>query len=268
MTVVIGAGATAGRRSAAVGADDSRAEPQRTTVVVSVVIPARNESRNIGWVLQRMPDLVDEVVLVDGHSQDDTVAVARSVRPDLVVVSDNGRGKGEAMRTGAAAARGEFIVMMDADGSMDPAEIQRFIEPLADGADFVKGSRFLPRGGTADMTPLRKLGHRVLLTMANVLFGARWTDLCYGYCAFSRSGYNALALDADGFEIETQMAVRSAKLALRTVEVPSFEFPRRWGNSQLNTFRDGIRVVWTILGERVSGPEGAPSADLSETGGS
>jgi glycosyltransferase involved in cell wall biosynthesis len=207
------------------------------------------------------------VVLVDGHSGDDTVAVARSIRPDIVVVSDNGLGKGEAMRTGAAAARGELIVMMDADGSMDPIEIQRFIEPLANGSDFVKGSRFLPRGGTADMTPLRKFGHRVLLTMANVLFGARWTDLCYGFCAFSRSGYEALALDADGFEIETQMAVRSAKLGLRTVEVPSFEFPRRWGNSQLNTFRDGVRVLWTIVAERVSGPEAVPQADLSETGG-
>jgi glycosyltransferase involved in cell wall biosynthesis len=266
MTVVVDTRAFAAQRSAAVDVGGARTEPQRTTVVVSVVIPARNESRNIGWVLQRMPDLVDEVVLVDGHSQDDTVAVARSVRPDLVVVSDNGRGKGEAMRTGAAASRGEFIVMMDADGSMDPAEIQRFIEPLADGADFVKGSRFLPRGGTADMTPLRKLGHRVLLTMANVLFGARWTDLCYGYCAFSRSGYDALALDADGFEIETQMAVRSAKLALRTLEVPSFEFPRRWGNSQLNTFRDGVRVLSTILVERVSGPEAVRRPDLRESG--
>ncbi len=266
MTVVIGAGEAV--RSAGVEAVNADGELQRTTVVVSVVIPARNESRNIAWVLRRMPDLVDEVVLVDGHSDDDTVAVARAIRPDVVVLSDNGRGKGEAMRTGGDASRGEFIVMMDADGSMDPAEIQRFIEPLADGSDFVKGSRFLPRGGTADMTPLRKSGHRVLLTLANMLFGARWTDLCYGYCAFSRSGWNALALDADGFEIETQMAVRSAKLGLRTVEVPSFEFPRRWGNSQLNTFRDGVRVLWTILAERVSGPEAVRGADLSGTGDS
>jgi len=267
MTVMMGSAVREARRMAAVGTEADPAEPQRTAVVVSVVIPARNESRNIGWVLRRMPDLVDEVVLVDGHSDDDTVAVARAIRPDVVVVVDNGRGKGEAMRAGASAARGEFLVMMDADGSMDPAEIQRFIEPLANGSDFVKGSRFLPGGGTADMTPLRKFGHRFLLTLANVLFGARWTDLCYGYCAFNRSGYEALALDADGFEIETQMAVRSAKLALRTVEISSFEFPRRWGNSQLNTFRDGFRVLWTILGERVSGPAAAPSADLSETGG-
>ena len=267
MTVMVGGEIGGAQGAPGAGFEGDSAEPQLVAVVVSVVIPARNESRNIGWVLRRMPDLVDEVVLVDGHSNDDTVAVAQSIRPDLVIVSDNGRGKGEAMRAGAAAARGEFIVMMDADGSMDPAEMNRFIEPLANGYDFVKGSRFLPPGGTGDMTPLRKFGHRVLLMTANVLFGGRWTDLCYGYCAFNRSGYEALALDADGFEIETQMAVRSAKLALRTVEISSFEFPRRWGNSQLNTFRDGFRVLWTILGERVSGPVAAPRADLSETGG-
>jgi glycosyltransferase involved in cell wall biosynthesis len=238
-----------------------------TTVLVSVVIPARNESKNLGWVLRRMPDIVDEVVLVDGHSSDDTVEVARAARPDIVVVPDGGRGKGEAMRTGAAAARGTFIVMLDADGSMDPAELHRFIEPLAAGCEFVKGSRFLPRGGTADMTPLRKFGHRVLLVIANFLFGTRWTDLCYGYCAFSRSGYEDLALDADGFEIETQMAVRAAKLGLRTVEVPSFEYPRRWGNSQLNTFRDGVRVLWTILSERLTRPELARRTRLSKSGG-
>jgi len=241
---------------------------QRATVLVSVVIPARNESKNLGWVLRRMPDIVDEVVLVDGHSSDDTVEVARAVRPDIVVVPDGGRGKGEAMRAGAAASRGTFIVMIDADGSMDPAELHRFVEPLAAGCEFVKGSRFLPQGGTADMTPLRKFGHRVLLVMANVLFGTRWTDLCYGYCAFSRTGYEDLALDADGFEIETQMAVRAAKLGLRTVEIPSFEYPRRWGNSQLNTFRDGVRVLWTILSERLTRPEPARRTRLSKSGGS
>src|SRR5881628_796406 len=152
--------------------------------LVSVVIPARNEAENLPWVLERMPDFVDELILVDGHSEDGTIDVARSIRPDLVLVHDGRLGKGEAMRTGASVAQGTFIVMIDADGSMDPSEIGRFMEALGSGFEFAKGSRFIPPGGTADMTSLRRAGHAVLRALANLLFGSRWTDLCYGYCAF------------------------------------------------------------------------------------
>ena len=232
----------------------TRAVPPERGIVshtLTVVIPARNEASNIAWVLERMPAFVDEVVLVDGGSTDATVTVARAIRPDIVVVGDNGRGKGDAMRVGAAAATGSLLVMIDADGSMDPGEIERFVEPLAHGYEFAKGSRFLPGGGTLDMTRLRMAGNWALNVLANVLFRASWSDLCYGYCAFRRSAFEDLGLDADGFEIETQMVVRAAKAGLRTVEVPSFEYPRRFGNSNLNTFRDGFRVLFTIVRERL-----------------
>jgi glycosyltransferase involved in cell wall biosynthesis len=231
--------------------DQVSTERHATSLVLSVVIPTRNEARNIAWVLERMPPFVDEVVIVDGGSTDGTVDVARSIRPDVVVVRDNGRGKGDAMRVGAAAANGSLIVMMDADGSMDPGEIERFVEPLARGYEFVKGSRFLEGGGTADMTRLRMIGNWGLNLVSNILFRAGWTDLCYGYCAFRRSALEDLSLDADGFEIETQMVTRATRSNLRTVEVPSFEYERRFGNSNLNTFRDGFRVLFTILRERL-----------------
>lgn len=251
-----------------VGRPDSPAEGEslddtRAAVGISVVIPARNEAENIGWVLRRIPEYVDEVVIVDGRSTDATIAVARMVRPDVVVVTDNGVGKGDAMRVGARAARGSIVVMMDADGSMDPSEIERYVEPLAQDFDFVKGSRFLPGGGTSDMTNLRKIGHAVLLGLANFMYGGRWTDLCYGFCAFRRSALDELALNADGFEIETQMVVRAARIHLRIREVPSFEYPRRFGNSQLNTFRDGWRVLCTLFQERV---RQHPASALDEPG--
>lgn len=224
--------------------------PCRQTV--SVVIPALNEQWNIGWVLERLPSMVDEVILVDGHSVDRTVAVARAARPDIVVVPQNARGKGAALRAGFAAATGDLLVMIDADGSMDPHELHRYVTPLLHGYDLVKGSRFLTGGGSSDFTQLRRLGAQAFVRMTNAMFLVRLTDLCYGYCSFRRDCLGALALTAIGFEIETELVVHAVKANLRIAEVPSIELPRRHGVSNLHTFRDGQRVLRTLLRERVA----------------
>jgi glycosyltransferase involved in cell wall biosynthesis len=228
---------------------------------ISVIIPTRNESRNIGFVLTALPPNVDEVVLVDGHSVDDTVAVARALRPDIVVVEQTRRGKGNALAAGFAAATGDYLVMIDADGSMDPGEIEGFITALDAGADYAKGTRFALGGGSDDISVLRNVGNRALNMITNLLFGTRYTDLCYGYNAFHRTCVDVFALpdphdttvDAhwgDGFEIETLINVRVAKAGMVISEVPSFEHPRRFGVSNLRTFRDGARVLATIVRER------------------
>jgi glycosyltransferase involved in cell wall biosynthesis len=227
------------------------ASGRRSAARVTLVIPAKNEARNIGWVLERIPDFVDEIVLVDGRSTDGTVEVARAVRPDIVVVRDDKPGKGAALRAGFAAATGHFVVMIDADGSMDPGEIERFVDLLDRGHDLVKGSRFTPGGGTADMSILRSAGNRALLALSNILFGVAQTDLCYGYAAFRRERILELDLDAVGFEIETQLFLRATRQGLAVTECPSFEAPRRFGTSNLNTFRDGWRVLTTIWAERL-----------------
>jgi glycosyltransferase involved in cell wall biosynthesis len=216
---------------------------------VTVVIPAKDEARNVAWVLRRLPVTVDEVILVDGHSTDDTMAVARAVRPDVIAIMEEGRGKGAAMRTGMALATGEIIVTIDADGSMNPEELDRYVDAARD-ADLVKGSRFARRGGSADISVFRRCGNAGLRYAVNWLYGARLTDLCYGYCALRRSALAQLDLRCDGFEIETEMTVRALKTGLRVTEVPSFEAPRRYGRSHLNAVRDGIRVLRTLLRER------------------
>jgi glycosyltransferase involved in cell wall biosynthesis len=228
---------------------------------VSVVIPAKNEARNIGWVLERIPVWIDEVVLVDGRSTDRTIEVARAIRPDIVVVQDDEPGKGAALRAGITAATGDFVVMLDADGSMDPSEIEAFVAVLYRGHDLVKGSRFLQGGGTADMSVLRSVGNRALLTLGNLLFGVSHTDLCYGFAAFRRDRILSLELDAVGFEIETQLFLRATRQGLDVTESPSFEAPRRFGSSNLNTFRDGWRVLTTIIEERLR-PSGAVLASI------
>ena len=220
------------------------------TPTVSVIVPAMNEAANLPLVLPRIPADVLEVILVDGHSSDDTVAVARAVLPSIRIVPQHGRGKGAALRTGFAAARGDIIVTLDADGSTAPEEIMAFAAALVEGADFVKGSRFLRGGGTSDMQLYRRLGNYGFVMLVRVLFGGRYTDLCYGYNAFWRRVVPILALDGDGFEIETMMNVRALKAGLVVAEVPSFESQRIHGESKLRTIPDGWRVLKTIFRER------------------
>lgn len=214
---------------------------------VSVVIPTKNEAANVAWVLERIPAYVDQVVLVDGQSTDGTVEVARAVRPDIEVVHEVRPGKGAALRTGFAAATGDLVVMLDADGSMDPREIERYVDRLENGCDLVKGSRFSSGGGSNDISMLRKAGNRGLLHLLNVLYRSQFTELCYGFMGFRREKLKALGLRADGFEIETEIVARAVRAGLRVSEVPSFEKERRYGESKLRPGRDGGRVVATLL---------------------
>jgi hypothetical protein len=216
---------------------------------VSVVVPAMNEEGNIGQVLSELPDGLHEVILVDGNSKDNTVDVARQAYPDIRVTTQSGRGKGDAFRTGFAAVTGNLVVMLDADGSADPAEIPRFIEALEAGADFAKGSRYMEGGGSADITRLRSLGNSVLSGTANALHGTEFTDLCYGYNAFWARCLPFISLDVPGFEVETLINLRMASAGMKIMEVPSYEKERISGVSNLKTFRDGFRVLGTIFKE-------------------
>lgn len=221
---------------------------------ISVIIPALNEAENLPYVLPRIPADVHEVILVDGHSVDNTIAVAQELLPNIRVVFQEGRGKGAALRSGFAAATGDIIVMLDADGSTDPAEIPAFVGALHAGADFVKGSRFLQGGGTADMPIIRRWGNGALTAMVRLLFGGCFSDLCYGYNAFWRRVLPMLQLDGDGFEIETMMNVRALYAGLKVAEVPSFEAPRVHGIGRLRALPDGWRVLKTIMKERLEMP--------------
>jgi len=216
---------------------------------VSVVVPAMNEEQNIGHVLRELPEGLHEVILVDGNSKDETIAAARQAYPEIRVLSQSGRGKGDAFRTGFAAVTGNLVVMLDADGSAVPSEIPRFIEALEAGADFAKGSRYLEGGGSADITVLRKLGNSVLSGTANLLHGTHFTDLCYGYNAFWARCLPFISLDVPGFEVETLINLRIASAGMKITEVPSYEADRISGQSNLKTFRDGFRVLATILSE-------------------
>jgi len=248
---------------------------------VSVVVPALNEAKNIPHVFAQMPSDVHEIVLVDGFSTDGTVGVARQFRADVRVVRQTRMGKGNALACGIAVATGDIIALVDADGSADPGEIPRFVRALLNGADFAKGTRFAEGGGSADITRLRSLGNYALTGFFNACYSRNYSDLCYGFNVFWRRHAAVLGLDAtspqrpgsdgrlwgDGFEVETLIHVRVAKAGLVVAEVPSYEHSRIHGVSNLNAFRDGRRVLRTILAERrrpaASRPVTAASPSIS-----
>ena len=245
-----------------------------TSPTVSLVIPTLNEAANLPHVLPALPADLHQVILVDGGSVDGTVDVARDLMPGIVVVQQTRRGKGNALACGFEMCTGDVIVMLDADGSTDPTEVPLFVDALIGGADFAKGTRFRHGGHSHDITGIRRAGNYFLNATVNVLFGTRFSDLCYGYNAFWRELLPALdlpdtSLDApadgtklwgDGFEIETLINVRVAKHYRRgIVEVPSTEQKRIFGESNLHAVRDGLRVLRTIGSERIRRSHGVPA---------
>ena len=233
---------------------------------VSVVVPTRNEARNLEVVLPAIAAVrpaVHQIVVVDGKSVDGSLATAQRVLPSATVISQSRRGKGNALACGFAAVTGDVIVMLDADGSADPAEIPAFVAALVAGADFAKGSRFAAGGHSDDITLLRRTGNAGLNGVANALFGTTYTDLCYGYNAFwadllplldlpdphASAPTDGSMLWGDGFEIETVLNCRVAAAGLKITEVPSVERQRIFGRTNLRTFADGTRVLRTLLAE-------------------
>jgi glycosyltransferase involved in cell wall biosynthesis len=221
------------------------------TCRVSVVIPALDEAENLPHVLPRIPTWVHEVILVDGHSTDDTAETAMRLWPSIRLITQEGRGKGAALRTGFRAATGDIVVMLDADGSTDPAEIPAFVGALLAGADFAKGSRFLQGSGTADMPLYRRVGNTAFVKLTNLLFGTRFTDITYGYNAVWRQHDQALALEIDGWAQEIIANIRVARAGLRIVEVGSYEYRRVAGMAKLKTFSAGWVILKAILVEAI-----------------
>jgi glycosyltransferase involved in cell wall biosynthesis len=235
-------------------------------VGVSVIAPFRNEAKNLPWFIEHVPEWIDEVIFVDGNSNDGSAEVIASLMPRARVLHQPGRGKGNALAYGMVNSTQDIVIAVDTDGSMDPRHSDSYIRALLNGADLVKGSRYLPGGGSDDLTKLRDSGNKVLTIAANVIFRQKWSELCYGYFALWTKNLHALDVDnlirkhgtdptglsyGSGFEIETLMFCRAVRNKMKVVEVPSFEAPRTHGQSSLRTFRDGFRVVWGIGVERL-----------------
>ena len=216
---------------------------------VTVIIPTRNEEGCIGRVLEEMPrDVVDEVIVVDGHSTDKTVDEAKSqLKPGDKCIIQRGYGYGAAFLEGFKLARGDVIVMMDGDGSHNPKDIEKIISKFQKGYDYVMASRYAPGGKSKDDTLIRFLGNKIFTWMTNVVHGTKVSDSLFLYTAISKKALKNLELESSGFEFCTEILVKAHKAGLKFAEVPVMERDRFAGKSKVNSFWHGLKVLRMIL---------------------
>jgi len=219
---------------------------------ITALICTLNEEESLPHVLPGIPDWVDEVLLVDGHSTDNTVALARELRPDIRVVTQPGRGKGDALKCGVRKARGDIVVTLDADGETDPEDMLRFVQPLLNGYDFAKGSR-LAHGRPIRMPRYRWFGNKVLAVTFNLLYGTRYTDICSGYNAFWKRAFLQVPLTYDTFQMEQQLLARAHRAKMKVAEVVHSSDGRIAGASKTSGIKQGFTDWFVIIKERFRG---------------
>jgi glycosyltransferase involved in cell wall biosynthesis len=220
---------------------------------ITALICALNEEDNLQHVLPRIPDWVDEVLLVDGHSTDNTVELAKTLRPGINAVYQPGKGKGDALKYGIEQSNGDIIVTLDADGATNPEEMNKFVEPLLNGYEFVKGSRF--RGTFPRNRPwYRIIGNWIITILFDTLFLRRYTDLCSGYNSFWKKAVTSVYLwSSDGFQNEPLVHCRVAKSKLKVIEIGHSDEGRTCGDTKEYAWRQGFKAIKTIIKERLSG---------------
>jgi glycosyltransferase involved in cell wall biosynthesis len=216
---------------------------------VSIVICTLNEGANLPKVLNKIPEWVGEVILVDGYSKDDTVSVAKRMLPSIRILYQPGRGKDDAMKHGFRNATGEVIVTLDADGSTDPEQISEFVSQLLKGYDFSKGSRFLKDDPI--MSLHRKFGNKMLTLLTNLLYGTKYTDVCCGYNAFWTKCLKKIDLPDNQFDYEPVLCAKIKKAGLRVAEIQCKDKGRISGNSKLPMLTQGSKAAIAILRQRL-----------------
>lgn len=216
---------------------------------VTVLVCALNEEESLPHVLPKVPQWVDEVLVVDGGSTDQTVEIARQLRPDIRILHQSGKGKGDAIKYGVRESTGDIIVTLDADGATDPDDIEQFVEPLLRGFDLVKGSR-LKKGRPPSMPYHRWVGNKILTWTFNALHGTRYTDVCSGYSAYWKRAFQSLDLTLDSFEMEQEALVKAAKAGFKVAEVFHYDNGRIGGVSKTADVKQGFIDWWIIIRER------------------
>jgi len=221
-----------------------------------IIIPTLNEEENLRYIIRKLKTYgFNDILIIDGNSTDQTTTIAKNL--GVKIILQKGRGKGNAVRQvlNEESKNKEILVFMDADGSMDPEEIPLFIKALDSGADLVKGSRFLSHAQSTDLNPMRTIGNLLLNIVVNLLHSTDYSDVTYGFVAYDKKAIKLMSrvLKSNNFEIETEIFIKAKKLGLKVVEIPSTELKRKNGESKLNSFSDGFKILKMIIKEFFSG---------------
>jgi len=228
-------------------------------VRVSFLVPAYNEAATIVEILERVSqlDLEKQIVVVDDGSTDgtgDLVESWQSGRDDVVLVRQENRGKGAAVRAAIPHADGDICDIQDADLEYDPADVPALIEPITTGrADVVFGSRL--SGGRPQRVYLfwHLVGNRFLSLLTNVLYNTTISDMETGYKAFRTEILRSLELRQNGFGIEPEITAKICKQKLRVYELPIAYYGRTYAEGKKITWRDGFKAIRVLLSVRLFG---------------
>jgi dolichol-phosphate hexosyltransferase len=216
---------------------------------ITIAIPALNEAGTIADIIQGCKMHSDDVLVIDGHSTDDTLKISRDL--GVRVILDHGKGKGEAIRSAIPHLNREIVVFVDADGSHDPDDIPRLVQPiLNDEADHVSGSRLL--GGSSELHGgfdecFRLMGSSFITACINNRFKVTLSESQNGFRAIRTELLRNLGLCEDITTIEQEMIMKTLKKGYRMAEVPTHEQKRKAGYSKIEVKRVAFRYVWTLF---------------------
>lgn len=221
---------------------------------ITVIIPTFNEEKNIAQVLKEVKHYADEILVVDAKkSTDRTAEIAKSI--GARVIKDNGKGHGEAKRIGIKEAKNDILVFFDADQSHDAKDIPKMVKYLVDNNyDLVIGSRM--RGGSDELHGtwsnfVRNTGSGLIQLIINYRFGVFLTDCEDGFRSIKKDVATKLNLNSNDFDIEEEMVIKALKKRYKVGEIPTHEYERKHGKSNLSLLKIGYKFIWRLLREIV-----------------
>jgi glycosyltransferase involved in cell wall biosynthesis len=221
---------------------------------ISVVIPCHNEAGTIQAVLEGVAQVLPDAewVVIDDGSTDGTSSIVEQINGVRLVRLEENAGKGVALSRGISEAKGELIVFIDGDGQDDPADLPALLAPIEQGAGFTNGSKFIGKIERGAISGPNFWGNRMMSFLINLFFGGRITDSQSGFRAMLREVAEGKTWVSTEYEIETEMLCHSLKRNVKIVEVPVTRKPRGGGSTGFRRVRNGLRILWTILRERLT----------------